>query len=362
VSSTHRVGALDGIRAVSVLAVLAFHLGKLKGGFLGVEVFFVLSGYLITTHLLREHEWSGRIAIRRFYARRAQRLLPVLLVVLSSVGVVSFLLDEFNRNLLAHSVLTLFYVANWHEGGTQSFGPLGHMWSLSIEEQYYLVWPVALLLLLRISKPRRRVDAVLVASLALAILGWLARPIVMARDGDWVTDLYYGTASRGSGIVFGAAIAAFTFGRRPAFQNRLFSAVTWVAAATGMCSFFLFGRQSGWTYIVGLPLIDVCAALVILASLTAKSTLKRLLELKGLQYLGRISYGLYLWQLPVLWFVEGLIQGVEMRMVLQLVVPFILAAITYEGIERPMQDKFATIRGRRMANRKSNVNVDPRSE
>ena len=150
---------MDGVRGVAVVAVLLFHAGKLRGGYLGVDLFFVLSGYLITSLLLAESSTSGRVNLFGFWARRARRLLPALLLVVAFVGLYSAVIadpGELHR-IRGDALATLAYVANWRFvfGGFDYFAlfsspsPLNHTWSLAIEEQFYVVWPLLVLLVAR---------------------------------------------------------------------------------------------------------------------------------------------------------------------------------------------------------------------
>ena len=186
-SNTAYVPALDGVRALAVAAVLAFHGGMswARGGYLGVDAFFVLSGYLITTLLLTEWQRTGGIALAAFWGRRARRLLPalLLLIVVVTIAARSLLPPEEVRLLRGDGLAAVFYVANWQMllGGGDYFAqtaapsPLEHTWSLAIEEQFYLLWPLLLLVLLASRRPLRRLVVVCAAgavasAVALAVL------------------------------------------------------------------------------------------------------------------------------------------------------------------------------------------------
>ena len=215
------VPALDGLRAISVLGVMLYHGGApiLSGGFLTIDVFFVLSGFLITSLLLGE--WAKRVSIRlgQFWARRARRLLPALLVMLIGVAIYAKVFatpGEF-ADLRLDSLSTLFYVANWHfiaSGGnyfnlTAQPSPLAHMWSLSIEEQFYIVWPPVALVMLRLGR-RLRPSRRLWPLLATAVVGAVASALDMRlsyQHGASVMRLYEGTDTRCQDILVGAALA-----------------------------------------------------------------------------------------------------------------------------------------------------------
>ena len=207
---------LDGLRAVSVIAVIFYHagFGWMPGGFLGVEVFFVVSGFLITSLLIEERDTSGGIRLRQFWLRRARRLLPALFSVLIAIGVWVALFGTAQQQSDLHRdyLPGIFYFANWGQifGGAQYFGnfsPLRHLWSLAVEEQWYLLWPLAFVLLTRRNKRTADVGrSILVAAVVvMAITWWLAAP--SALTSDRTNFLYLSTLTRSSGLLLGAGAA-----------------------------------------------------------------------------------------------------------------------------------------------------------
>src|ERR1700748_3312949 len=215
---------LDGLRGVAVAAVLLYHGGVSwsGGGFLGVEVFFVLPGFLITSLLVAEWGRSGAIALRAFWARRARRLLPALFALVAAIGVYYALAGPTKAipGLQGDGIATLLYISNWHQvaAGTNYFAatgpvsPLEHTWSLAIEEQFYLVWPLAVLGVLWLGARRSPGDPrrPLVLLLALSLAGALASGLDMALmfdGGRNLTRVYYGTDTRASGLLIGASVA-----------------------------------------------------------------------------------------------------------------------------------------------------------
>ena len=217
--------ALDGLRGLAVLAVMAYHLGHLSGGFLGVDLFFVLSGFLITSLLLGEGARKGKVDLRRFWVRRARRLLPALAVALVAVVVAARIwLDHSTLPALRIDALaTAGYVANWRFA-TQAAGgyfaadpsPLRHTWSLAIEEQYYLVWPLVVVAGMALARRRSRRPAVVVG--VVAGVGATASALWMAAHaGVWSTDrLYLGTDTRLVAPLAGALLACALQGRTSA--------------------------------------------------------------------------------------------------------------------------------------------------
>ena len=207
---------LDGLRAISVIAVIFYHagFGWMHGGFLGVEVFFVVSGYLITSLLLEEREGTGGVRLRQFWLRRARRLLPALFGVLIAIGVWVALFGTAQQQSDLHRDFLpgIFYFANWGQifGGAQYFGnfsPLRHLWSLAVEEQWYLLWPLAFVAITRRSKRTLAIGrSILIAAVVVMVITWLlASP--SALTSDRTNFLYLSTLTRSSGLLLGAGAA-----------------------------------------------------------------------------------------------------------------------------------------------------------
>ena len=276
----HRVPALDGLRAIAVAGVLMFHGGVelLPGGFLGVDVFFVLSGYLITSLLLAERVRTGTISLLRFYARRARRLLPAVFVLVPVVVLVSALLggDE-TESVRGDALSTLLYFNNWHQILTEQsyFEAVGrpsllrHMWSLSVEEQFYLLWPLALLFALPRVGGKRLLQAVgVIAGLSAILMAVLYDP---TKDPSRV---YYGTDTRATTLLIGATLA-FAWPMRPARgkTGRGATATLDAMALAGLVTLALFyglaHEYDTFIYRGGLVLVSLAAAVLIAASAVA---------------------------------------------------------------------------------------------
>ncbi|HZN19801.1 MAG TPA: acyltransferase family protein [Micromonosporaceae bacterium] len=346
--------ALDGVRALAVTAVLFFHARPdwLGGGFLGVDAFFVLSGFLITGLLLAEHRRTGRVKLLPFWGRRARRLLPALLVVLlATVAIGRLTLPDTELTALRWDALAaLGYVANWrmtYRGGdyfteTAPESLLQHTWSLGIEEQFYLVWPLLVVLALRARRPRAAVLAVCLAGTVAST----AVSTVLYRGEVDPARAYYGTDARASALLVGCALAALLAGRDPAAaqpgrRRPLVLAFTAVlaAAVVGVAWAAADGR-AGWLYQGGLTLLAVAVAVVLAHLVTAPAGWgARLLSLPPVVWLGRVSYGVYLWHWPLF----GLLTadrtgrtGVSL-VVLRFGATLLAAALTFYLVELPVR-------------------------
>ncbi len=344
--------ALDGLRGVALLGVLFFHAGgALPGGYLGVDLFFVLSGYLITTLLLAEHRDTGRVVLSAFWVRRARRLFPALLSLMPAVALYArfvALPGELPR-LRADALATLGYVANWRTiVAGQSYwdlfaapSPLEHMWSLSIEEQFYVVWPLAVALLVRRApSPRALGRRVLVLALG---LGALSMASMVARfDPASTSRAYLGTDTRSAGILAGAALATLLSPDAVLSPRavRLLDALGLIAAAGLAVAWSKLPGSSRFLYHGGFWLTEI-AVLVLIACAVAgpSSVVARALALRPLTLAGTVSYGAYLWHWPV----DVLLTPARVHLpsvwlhALQLAVTFAIAAVSYRFLESPIR-------------------------
>ena len=327
---------------------MLYHLGlpRFRGGYLGVDLFFVLSGYLITGLLVGEWEGRGGVSFRRFYARRARRLLPALFVLLAALLAWiawrrTTLLDPdgLRRDIAA----TLAYVANWRfvAVGSSYFdqftdpSALRHAWSLAIEEQYYLLWPLLLVGLLRVARGDRR--RVLVGTLALAIASAVAMAVLYTPGHD-PSRVYYGTDTRAFELLGGSALALVLAGRR----WRLPEWAGAVALAALVVQWLTVGDDAGWMYRGGFVLATVLGAVAVGAvarTADGAGPLTRALSIAPLRGLGRISYGVYLWHWPVIVLLRPPtidVSGDALRVV-QVAVTLVVSIASYLVIEQPVR-------------------------
>jgi peptidoglycan/LPS O-acetylase OafA/YrhL len=296
------IPALDGLRGIAIAIVVAYHaFGQPRGGWLGVDLFFVLSGFLITRLLLLERP----IRLRAFYARRARRLLPALLALLAGYLVLGGGLAAVARYGL--------YSGNAYEafrpGASLQLNGLNHLWSLAQEEQFYLVWPAALLAVRRLRRP-----AVVLASLAVTLIGYRA---LLAATGAGDARVYFAPDTNVDGLLLGAALGF----RSPQVSRRLVRTAT-VLAAGAVALVSSTAVLDAWT----IPLFELSAVVLVAAAVAGT------LHLPGvLVRLGRISYSLYLWHFVVLWALHW------RHPLLAVVLSVAVAAASTRWVERPFR-------------------------
>jgi peptidoglycan/LPS O-acetylase OafA/YrhL len=358
-----RVAPLDGMRAFAVTAVILYHANPswAVGGYFGVDVFFVLSGFLITTLLLGEWRGSGGVGLRAFWGRRARRLLPALFVMLAVVGTVSVLLPRVlgSPGLLGDTLATVGYVANWHFisihanyfATVANPSPLQHTWTLAIEEQFYLIWPLILLVLVggfrRLRRPsgpsgRRRLALVAGMALAGAAASALAMALLTPVGAVSVNRSYYGSDTRAQGLLIGAALAAGCLWWGPvrtATGRRLLGVAGLVGSVGVLVMWRLVPESSALTFHGGFALLALATAGVIACvTLLSRHPVAGFLSLPPLPYLGKISYGMYLWYWPVLLVMTAQrthLSGVAL-LAARLAVIVAIAALSFHLVESPI--------------------------
>lgn len=343
---------LDGLRALAVMAVLFFHGGValFTGGFLGVEVFFVVSGYLITLLLLREHDKSGSINLKAFWGRRARRLLPAVftLIALTLVYALIFLPEEVG-GLRKDALSAVVYVTNWWLvfGNQPYFEVMGrpsllqHLWSLAVEEQFYLVWPVVFFALLRFAGRRGALLATLVAAVgSYLLMGALHSPEVDPAR------VYYGTDTRAGGLLLGAALAMVwdpRMARRSPYPNirMAISVLGVIPVAVVAWVIFTIEPSTSWLYPWGFVMLGLgTVATIFVATHPSAEGLQRILGSAPMRWAGIRSYGIYLWHWPIFQVTRpGLdvhLDGLDLLLG-RLALTFLAAEVSYRLIERPFR-------------------------
>ncbi len=362
-----RIPALDGIRALGIVLVLFFHGGFswAGGGFFGVDVFFVLSGFLITGLLVSEYRQNSGIGLARFWGHRVRRLVPALLVLLAGVALYGLFLAPSDTlgQLRADALATLLYVNNWHQatGGQGYFAalntprPLLHTWSLSIEEQFYLVWPLVVLGILAWSRSLR---TLLVVTVAGAAASAIAMAVVFA-NGSGQNRAYYGTDTRAQALLIGAALAIVLAHPLPKRRDTLVAttslvrsftlsasartglvvaggvglvAVVWISVADG--------SATDWIYRGGFTLVALATAAVIACvALVPDSPWAKVLSLRPVRYVGAISYGLYLFHWPIFVMVDHARTGLDgwPLFIVRVGLSVAVAAVSFHFLEMPVR-------------------------
>ena len=347
---------LDGLRAVAIIGVLLYHAGIdwMPGGFLGVDVFFVISGFLITSLILEEYDRSGRVNFTKFYLGRARRLLPAVAVLLIAVGLAVLIvyqdaLSAFREDALA----TVFYVNNWwyifvDQSYFESVGRpplLKHLWSLSVEEQFYLIWPAFALLLMR--SGGRPLVRRLALVLAIASTVWMA--VLSIRNGYPVdadpSRAYFGTDSHSMGLLVGAGLATMWRPGRLSTQvprgAQLIITGIGVASLAAVIGFYLFvGEFTPWLYRGGFLALAFFTTALIAAVTHPASFLGPALGTGVLRYIGRRSYGIYLWHWPIFMVTRP---GIDVEwsepvtFVVRIALTLVIAELSYRLVEMPIR-------------------------
>lgn len=349
---------IEGLRAVAILAVLVYHAGlPVTGGYVGVDVFFVLSGFLMTRLVLEEIERTGSLSLSRFYARRARRLLPAVAVVLGAVALLSWLLlSPVDRDSVASDlVASALYVINWWLSGQavdyfasgMQASPVQHFWSLAVEEQFYLVWPLLLFgavwLLRRFAgryDPRRTLLAVVVGVGTLS-LAYSVFTTLRAAD-----TAYFDTLGRGWEFAIGGAAALVPFTR---LRPRGATLLAW--AGLGAIAAAIVSFDETTLFPAPWALLPVLGTAAVIAAGTAAPSVRpqQLLATPVMRHIGRVSYSWYLWHWPALVFAAAVFGELSAPEGLAVAAgAYVPAAVTYHLVEQPFR-RSAAFQGQRRA-------------
>lgn len=320
--------ALDGLRALAIILVMLFHAqAPVAGGFLGVDLFFVLSGFLITTLLLVEIDTRGRIDIARFYLRRILRLAPALMLMLAAFLLVAAPLFALEPAVsLRFAALAALYLSDYSVAFWDIPQYIRHTWSLSVEEHFYLLWPLIL-----VAGSRRWNARSLVIALGTAyVLATLLRWVFLIKGQTW-QEVYYRFDTRLSGLVLGAWLAAVK--RDAAWSARLQSAapkLLWLVPIAAAC--LQFRWDDLWMLTWGVSLFEWATLAVVVAALTRESQVEAMLSQPVLVWTGKISYGLYLWHYPIFVYLRARFSWNEVLLI-GLPITVTLASISFYTVE-----------------------------
>lgn len=350
--------SIDSLRALAVLAVIIYHVdvNYLPGGFLGVDLFFVLSGYLISSLIIKEYKKTGSVNLYNFYIRRARRLLPAVYFMIT-VGLVVMVL--FNEVLLRKShldaIFGYIYSSNWwyifHKlDYFDSFGaqsPFKHLWSLAIEEQFYMIFPLLFLLVNRKKKSKDGTYKLnknfLYVVLGLIIVSLIAHIILF--DINNISRIYFGTDTRAFSLLVGVVGAILypierLHAKVTLQQNMIYSVVSLVSIATLITVMIYTSEYNTWLYRGGFLLVAVLGLIVIISSGKQHTLMSRLLSFKPVVFIGKISYSLYLWHFLVLVLTTPVSEIGNPNIyfvILRVILTFIVAIVSYVFVETPIR-------------------------
>ena len=322
--------ALDGLRGVAIVLVILSHAHAplFEGAFYGVDLFFVLSGYLITSLLLQELGGTGRIQYWRFYRRRFYRLMPALLFFLAAYCLLAPRLWPGIEGVYSDALVSALYLADYGIAFFDQPDALLHMWSLSVEEHFYLIWPPLLALLVR-RTPRGQLWR---AIAALVVLGWAWRVLWVAQ-GQQFYEIFFRFDTRTTGLLTGALLAALVLEQPRWFQEvraRL-PHFMWLVLAVPLLMEQAWDDMNAMVW--GMTVVELATALVLVAVLVPRGPVAEMLSARPLVTIGKLSYGIYLWHYPVVRYLRADLPW-QAVVVLGFIISTALAALSYYTIER----------------------------
>ncbi|QBJ68223.1 acetyltransferase [Bacillus anthracis] len=350
-NSRYMVG-LDSLRGLAILGVILYHINFnwMPGGFLGVTVFFVLSGYLITDILAMEWKRNKRIDLKKFWLSRARRLLPGMLVMLViTLAWITIFHSSLLEKMRGDSLAALFYVSNWwyiyhklsYFDNFNQISPLNHFWSLAVEEQFYVVWPFIISLGLYYIKKQSRM-------ILLICLGAFASALAMAilyEPGVDPSRIYYGTDTRAFSLLIGAVLALVWPSNRLA--NKIIPKARFILDVVGgialiiiLVMFWKTNQYDPFLYKGGMVLLSIAAALLVANLAHPASRIAQFLRFRPLRWVGVRSYGIYLWHYPILTLTTPKVNAGDfsiIRAILQFLLIILIAQISWKFIEKPIR-------------------------
>lgn len=346
------ITGFDGIRTLAVLGVIIYHLmpASLQGGYLGVPIFFVVSGYLITDILLQDWLTLGHVRIMRFYGHRMRRLYPAFVtMLLATTAYITLFQRSLLTNIRATVMTNLVYVYNWFEiGHGQSYfdrfngeSPFTHLWSLSIEGQYYLFWPLIIGLLMLIFKKRSRIFWVMMIAAAVSAIA-----MAVLYDPANTNRVYYGTDTRMFAILIGSGLAFIWPSRElSANTNRGNQLALDILGGASLIAliwmFFQMAGTSDFTYRGGMLIFTIVSAILVATVAHPGSHINRILTNPVFTYIGQRSYGIYLYQFPVMIFYETKVHNIGdhplLNSLIEVALILLVTELSYRFIENPMR-------------------------
>ncbi|QUG87042.1 acyltransferase family protein [Bacillus nitratireducens] len=350
-NSRYMVG-LDSLRGLAILGVILYHINFnwMPGGFLGVTVFFVLSGYLITDILAMEWKRNKRIDLKKFWLSRARRLLPAMFVMLViTLAWITIFHSSLLEKMRGDSLAALFYVSNWwyiyhklsYFDNFNQLSPLNHFWSLAVEEQFYVVWPFIISLgLYHIKKQSRMILLICLGAVASA----LAMAILYEPGAD-PSRIYYGTDTRAFSLLIGAALALIWPSNRLA--NKIIPKARLILDVVGgtaliiiLLMFWKTNQYDPFLYNGGMVLLSIATALLVANLAHPASRIAQILRFRPLRWIGIRSYGIYLWHYPILTLTTPKVNAGDfslIRAILQFLLIIMIAQISWKHIEKPIR-------------------------
>lgn len=354
---------LDGLRGLAIIAVLGYHLAPqlFRGGYIGVDIFFVISGFLISTLLIAEHHTNGKINFKNFWHRRARRLLPALFATICVMCSLALLvrgdiLVGLERQLIGAATFS----SNWLEiaAGTNYFSATNphlftNLWSLGVEEQFYLLWPLLLLIFLSVPLFARKFRGGIYISAILAITSAILMALTFKEPNP--TRVYYGADTHFFGLMLGAMLAFWSVARHPAhlplhafppFKPRTMRQRFWqrtigyIAFIILITLIFVMSDHSVFAYKGGLPLASLCTGIIVVATVSSRSMLRKLFTWRPLEWVGIRSYGIYLWHWPILILLRQLLPQTTSGWIIAAITctaTGTIAALSYRYLEVPVQ-------------------------